>query len=488
MENNDSFSWSYGTSVLTGVNYTVSVAINGALVNNTPRTGTLSLLEGTTTLASINVATTTPGSNGFYALTVPGGLPAGTYSNLKVTYSGDSLYSPLSSAMGTVTVANDVLALSYASSQTLVGQPFALNVAIQTSPGSTASPTGTLTLTEGTITLATLNVGTATTNSAGYYTLNVPAGLAAGTNSLKVTYGGDSNYAAAATSNLTIIGVSLLSTSVGLSYSTPLVGQPLTLGEIINPTAAAGVPHTGTLTLSDNGTVLLSENLATAVASSSGYYALNVPGGLPLGSNILTVGYSGDANYAASSATATLTVNNDSLAVSYSASVLAGGNYSISAAINGALINSTPRTGTLSLVEGSTTLASVNVATASPNSSGYYALTVPGGLPVGTYSNLKVTYSGDTLYSALSYTMGTVTVSNDLLAIQLCFQPKLGRPVVFVERCHPDQPGQHSCPQRHIDVNGREHDVGHGQRWRGYDEQFGSLHADGARRPGAGVQ
>ena len=415
--------------MLTGVNYTVSVAINGALINNTPRTGTLSLVEGSTTLASINVATTTPGSNGYYALTVLGGLPAGTYSNLKVTYSGDSLYSALSSAMGTVTVANDVLALAYASSQTLVGQPFWLNVAIQTSPGSTAAPTGTLTLTEGTITLATLNVGTATANSSGYYTLNVPAGLALGTNSLKVAYSGDANYAAATSAYLTITGVTTIPTSVGLSYSTPLAGQAFTMNAIINPTAAAGVTHTGTLALSDNGSTLATLNLATATPSSSGYYALSVPAGLPTGSNVLVVSYSGDANYGASSATATLTVNNDSLSLSYSVSVLTGVNYTASAAINGALINNTPRTGTLSLVEGSTTLASLNVATTAPNSSGYYALTVPGGLPAGTYSNLKVTYTGDSLYSALSSSMGTVTVANDLLSLSYASsQDLIGQP------------------------------------------------------------
>ena len=237
----------------------------------------------------------------------------------------------------------------------------------------------------------------------------------AGTYNLSVTYSGDSNYASS-TANL--CRSRCMPPAIGhLSYATPLAGSPFTMNAVINPTASSSVPHTGTLTLSDNGTVLASVNLSTATPSTTGFYALNVPAGLPLGSNVLIVSYSGDANYAAATATATLTVNNDSFSLGYGSSVLAGINYTVSVAINGALLNNTPRTGTLSLVEGSTTLASVNVATATPSSSGYYALTVPGGLPAGTYSNLKVTYSGDNNYSALSSTMGTLTVSNDVLAL-----------------------------------------------------------------------
>ena len=52
-----------------------------------------------------------------------------------------------------------------------------MNVAVQTNPGIRAVPTGTLTLTEGSATLATLNLASGTPNSSGYYTLNVPAGI-----------------------------------------------------------------------------------------------------------------------------------------------------------------------------------------------------------------------------------------------------------------------------------------------------------------------
>ena len=432
--NNDSLSLGYGTLLLLGQNYTVNAAINGALVNNTPRTGTLSLVEGTTTLASVNVATATSRQQQFLCLD---GYRRPAHRNL-LELEGHVL--GRRQLLGLVVVVGNrhrclercvgfVLG-DYAASR-LIGQPYSLNVAVQTAPGSTATPTGTLTLTEGTVTLATLSLATSTLTSSGFYTLSIPAGLPAGANVLKVAYSGDANYAASSSSDLTITGVTTtVSTYVELSYATPLAGQAFTMNADIYPTAQAGIPHTGTLTLSENGSILASVNLATATPSSSGYYALSVPAGLPLGSNVLTVAYSGDSNYGASTATATLTVaGNDNFALSYTTSVLVGVNYTVSVAINGALVNNTPRTGTLSLVEGTTTLASINVGTTAPGSNGYYALTVPGGLPAGTYTNLKVTYSGDANYSPISSQMGTVTVSNDVLALSYASsQTLVGQP------------------------------------------------------------
>ena len=407
--NNDSFSLGYASSVLAGNNYTASVAINGALVNNTPRTGTLSLVEGSTTLVSVNLATTTPSSSGYYALTVPGGLPAGTYSNLKITYSGDSIYSALSATMSTLTVSNDVLAFSYASSQALLNQPFSMNVAVQTNPGIGAVPTGTLTLTAGTTTLSSLNLASATASSSGYYTLSVPAGdLALGSNSLKLAYSGDSNFAAAS-SSFAITGVTSLTTSLGLGYATPLAGQAFTMFAAVNPTLA-GLPHTGTLTLSDNGSALASVNLSTATPSSSGYYALSVPAGLPAGANVLTVSYSGDSNYAATTGTATLTVNNDSLSLSYSTLATVGQAYTVNVGIAPVAGVTAVPSGTLTLMEGTTVLATLSVSPATLNSSGKYVLTVPAGLVAGANS-LKVVYSGDSNFSPLTVSLATITAS-----------------------------------------------------------------------------
>ena len=90
----------------------------------------------------------------------------------------------------------------------------------------------------------------------------------------------------------------------------------------------------------------------------------------------------------------------------------------MSAAIQGLLLNNTPRTGTLSLIEGSTTLATINVATATPNGSGYYTLTAPTGLSAGANS-LKVVYSGDTNYAAASTSFSVTGVTSLTTSIGL---------------------------------------------------------------------
>ena len=380
------------------------------------RTGTLSLVEGSTTLASVNVATALTNNSGQYALTVPGGSLVLGANSLKVVYSGDSNYTAASASLTVtgVSMLATSIGLSYATSLNL-GQSLTVNASVNGTLASGLPRSGTLSLLQGSTTLASINLATTAAGSNGYYALTLPAGLPSGTYNLSVAYSGDANYASS-TANLVPITVHAISTSVVLSWSTPLAGEAFTVNALISPRAQVRLPHTGTLTLSDNGAALASVNVSSVTPSTTGFYALSVPAGLPLGSNVLIVSYSGDANYAAATSTTTLTVNNDSFSLGYASSVLAGTNYTVSVAINGVLVNNTPRTGTLSLIEGSTTLASVNVATTTPSSTGYYALTVPGGLPAGTYSNLKVTYSGDGNYSALSATMATLTVSNDVLA------------------------------------------------------------------------
>ena len=193
--------------------------------------------------------------------------------------------------------------------------------------------------------------------------MTVPGGLAAGTHNLSVAYSGDSNYASSsATLNPITSTVHLQNVSIGLSWPTPTSGQAWTLTATLNGLLVANTPRTGTLSLSVAGNTLASINLATATPISGTSYALVVPNGLPLGTDVVTVSYSGDSNYASATSAVTLRVTNDTLSVSYSTQVLSGQAYTVNAAINGALVNSTPCTGTLSLMEGTNTLTSVNVA------------------------------------------------------------------------------------------------------------------------------
>jgi len=96
---------------------TVNAKINGTLITDTPRTGTLTLTEtigaNTTTLATVDVATATPNASGYYGLSVPAGLPSGSHT-LKVSYSGDANYGAYNTSLS-FTLYNDSLALKYSS-------------------------------------------------------------------------------------------------------------------------------------------------------------------------------------------------------------------------------------------------------------------------------------------------------------------------------------------------------------------------------------
>ena len=122
-------------------------------------------------------------------------------------------------------------------------------------------------------------------------------------------------------------------------------------------------------------TTLSSLNITGVSPNSSGYYTLTAPNGGTAGANSLKVVYSGDTNYPSSSASLTITgvtALPTSVLASYNSLETAGQAFTLSALISGTLLTGTPRTGTLTLAEGGTTLASVNIATTAPNSSGYY--------------------------------------------------------------------------------------------------------------------
>ena len=171
--------------------YSLTAAINGSLVGGTPRTGTLSIVEESNTLASVDISVTAPNSSGYYTLSIPAGFATGNHS-LKLVYSGDSLYDSVTTnftVIAATTLPTFLGAGNFAATAT-VGQPYTVNGIISGTLQPGIPRTGTLSLLEGGNTLASINIATTTP-----YTLTVPGGLAAGANTLVLTYSGDSTYA-----------------------------------------------------------------------------------------------------------------------------------------------------------------------------------------------------------------------------------------------------------------------------------------------------
>ncbi len=262
---------------------TVSVTVTGS--DGTP-TGSVVVAGG-----GYN-ASQTLDSSGKASITIPAGSLSPGSVTLTVTYGGDTTYAStnqtetvnVSAALPTVTIT--------APSSGNLNNPISVSVTVSGPSGAT-TPTGT-------VTLAQTNTGgtyssTAANLSSGVATFTIPADtLTAGTDTLKATYSGDSNYTTATgTATIVITGVALLTPTVTVTPTTKSIdsSQSLTLSVKVTGT---GVTPSGTVTL----TAPSLTPAPSATLDASGSAVLTVPGGtLSSGTPTITVSYSGDAVY-----------------------------------------------------------------------------------------------------------------------------------------------------------------------------------------------
>jgi uncharacterized repeat protein (TIGR03803 family) len=160
-------------------------------------------------------------------------------------------------------------------------------------------PTGTVTFTTGSKTLGVLNLP-----PNGSAALTLPsADFAVGTYNLTATYSGD-NYYQGSVGTTSILVEAKAPTVTGASSNSPIV-----LGSIAIVTASAGAsqvypgPVTGSITFSYDGLVL------GTVQTSTGNASLNLEAsGIPIGTYVITVTYSGNDSYVGSSGNTNVTV------------------------------------------------------------------------------------------------------------------------------------------------------------------------------------
>lgn len=213
--------------------------------------------------------------------------------------------------------------------------------------------------------------------------------------------------------SLTITPASKTATTTDLTVSPPSIQQgsagALTLTATVSPNSGGGTP-TGTITFF-NGTTQLGgpENLSAGAAELS-YNASS----LSAGSYSITATYAGDANFEGStSATVTLTVTQSSTLNPTTTTLAIGGTPSASQADVGSNVTLTASvshtagsaapTGTITFSNGSTVLG-----TASLNGGGVATFSTST-LAANTYS-VTAAYSGDSNYSASSSPAGTLNV------------------------------------------------------------------------------
>ena len=323
-------------------------------------TGTVQFLDGATVLGTATLA----GNTG--DIVVP--LTAGTHS-ITAVYSGDGNLNSATSPVFTQTVNKSPSSLTLASSlnPSTVGQPVTFSAAI-----SPVSATATVQFLDGSTAL-----GSATITS-GVATISVST-LTGGSHSITAVYSGDA-YRTGSTSTALAQTVSKIFTTaaVSLSASTIVYGHDLPITATVAPAAA-----TGTVQFLDGGVLLTTLSLSGGTAATTFT-------NMPAGTHSITVVYSGDASYAAStSAAAVLTVTKAASGVTLVSSLnpsVAGQAVTFTAA-------ATPpsATGTVQFLDGATVIGTAPLI-------GGSAPLATAALATGTHA-ITAIYSGDANFS-----------------------------------------------------------------------------------------
>jgi hypothetical protein len=379
------------TSINYGQSVTFTAAIHGAY-SGTP-TGTVTFLDGTTTLGSASLAS---GSAQFSTSS----LATGTH-NISARYSGDSNFtSSTTSGTQTLTVnpATTTTTASASGNPSTYGQSITLSASVQ--PGSGSGPTGSVTFLDG-----STNLGSAPLSS-GSASFSI-ATLTAGTHSITAQYSGDSNFAASTSLALSeTVNPGATTTAIVSGANPASYGQAVTLTATVQP--PAGTTANGTVTFLDGTVSLGTLNLA----NNSGQLTIST---LAVGAHSLTASYAGSGNLSASTSSAlTETISQTPTAITFTSN-LNPAPFGQCVQFTGTVQPATGGTvtGTVAFYDGSN---SIGTATVSNNPSQYnQALLTDCGFQGGTHT-ITAKYSGDpndlaSTSSPLTETVTTVSSS-----------------------------------------------------------------------------
>jgi uncharacterized delta-60 repeat protein len=278
------------TSVTVGANpaYTAMVG-SGATGNVRFRFGCPS--DG----VAVALAAGTAASNNTFAT-------PGTYT-VSAVYEGDAGNAPVLAALLTVTVTSGTTPTTTTLASSVNPSVFGQNVHL-TATVTGGTPTGTVTFKDNGVVIGTGAV------SSGAATLDI-ASLAVATHPLVAEYGGDTTYAASASTSLNqVVGKANTSTSVAVAPASSRFGQSVTITATVSPVAPGTGPLTGSVTFSDVATVLSSVPL-----DASGQASINISD-RTVGTHTINVDYAATATHNASTGSGSLTVSQADVNVS----------------------------------------------------------------------------------------------------------------------------------------------------------------------------
>lgn len=288
------------------------------------------------------------------------------------------------------------------------GQPVTLTATVTPTTANAATPSGQVKFLSGTTGIATK---TLVNGSASYTTA-----YAVGTHSITASYQGDVVFAISTSAVLSEVINKTPTTSVIVSGTNPsTLGTSVTFIATTRATApGAGTPSSGTIKFYNGGSLLATVTPTNGTAT----YATS---GLPVGTNSMTVVFSGSASYLGSTSPAWTQNVNPAVTSTTVTSDLNPASFGGSVTFTGTVgsVAGTP-TGSVTYSDGVTALGTA------PLVGGQAALTVPG-LTIGSHP-IVATYSGATNFAASTSSSLTQVVGVAPAAIGLTSTPN---PSVF---------------------------------------------------------
>lgn len=377
-------------------------------------------------------------SNGTYTGSVTS-LPGGTYDIFGV-YGGDGTNGPSTSSKTSITVTPEAsttsLSLVDASGSavsTTAALPYGTQLLLDAKPsgvnsaGNSNAPTGTINYLSG-----TTSVGSVSLNAEGQAELNYAPVPSATAYAITAQYAGDASYSASTsapatftiTKNVPNIGLSsgtedssALNLISGVTALTVQVENSAEYAAFQNtPYAYVNSPlaPTGVVTITGLPSGTLTSPMLSRAIDASNYLVEGVTT-LPLpveaaGTYLLTISYSGDANYASQAATTTVTVANPTgITTTTTASAVPAVSASTAALVSVTITgtsNGGPLSGTISFFSSGIFLGTVTIPSGYTSSTYSNTITLNGFLATGS-NQLTVQYSGSSVY-APSYAVATI--------------------------------------------------------------------------------
>jgi Bacterial Ig-like domain (group 3) len=374
------------------VTFTATVASSGAAP---VPTGTVTFSDGVTDLGTGTLDATGKATFSTSALT------AGTHT-INASYGGDAHHTSATGSLAhTISPGPSTTAVQSLTNPSVFGQPVQFKVTVT---GTGATPTGNVTLKDGTTSL-----GTQPLNGAAQTTFTISS-LAAGSHTITATYAGDTNFATSTSASLTqTVNKAATTTTVASSSNPSIAGASVTFTATVSVTSpGVGVPG-GTVTFKDGTT-----NICSTVAMTSGV-ATCATSTLTVAAHSITAVYNGDSNFNTStSAVVTQTVDKDGVTATLTSSVNPsnfGASLVFTATVTTVGPGGTP-TGSVQFKEGAATLSTVTL-----NSSGVATYTNTT-LPAGNHT-ITAVYGGDTKHNggSSSDVVQTINKSNPTTSV-----------------------------------------------------------------------